>query len=146
MTDFQFMAGLRPELAALALAHRQACEEAGIPLVFLSGLRSPEEQMALYTKGRAVEHGVWVVTDPHLVVTNALPDHTPHCIGAAYDCAPVLQPGHRIDWNRIDLFEKVGRLAPVGLTWGGSWPRFKDLPHFELTHWRTIPRVAPPIA
>ena len=139
MTDFKFMTGLRPELVTLAIQHRQACEAIGLPLVFLSGLRSAEEQMALYAKGRTVnEAGIWVVTDPHLIVTNALPDHTPHTIGAAYDAAPA--PGGRIDWNRIYLFERMGRLAPVGLTWGGSWPRFKDLCHFELDHWRTLPR------
>lgn len=131
------MAGLRPELAQLAIEHRAACEKVGLPLLFLSGRRSAEEQMALYTKGRSVtKDGIWVVTDPHLVVTMALPEHSPHCLGAAYDCAPV--PSHRVDWNRIDLFERVGRLAPVGLLWGGMWAKLKDMPHFELVGWRNL--------
>lgn len=139
MTDFQILAGLRKELVEMAIEHRAAVEkQLGIPFVIFSGRRSPEEQLALYAKGRKVTaDGLWVVEDPHLIVTNALPDHTPHVVGAAYDAAPA--PGHRIDWNRIDLFEKVGRLAPVGLTWGGSWPRFKDLCHYELTGWRHLP-------
>ncbi|HEY2848343.1 MAG TPA: M15 family metallopeptidase [Gemmatimonadaceae bacterium] len=142
MTDFKLFAGLRKELVEMAIAHRAAVEaQLRIPLVFTSGRRSPEEQMALYVRGRAIENGVWVVTDPHLVVTNALPDHDPHVVGAAYDCAPA--PGHRIDWQRIDLFEKVGRLAPVGLTWGGSWPRLRDLGHFELSGWRHLPPQDP---
>jgi len=143
VTDFKLFVGLRKELVEMAIAHRVACEAIGLPLVFISGRRSPEEQTALYARGRSVNAaGIWVVTDPHLVVTNALPDHDPHVIGAAYDAAPA--PGHRIDWNRIDLFEKVGRLAPVGLTWGGSWPRFKDLCHYELTGWRHLPPPEPP--
>lgn len=146
MSDFKIFAGLRNELAQMAIEHRAACEAIGLPLVFISGRRSPEEQMALYVKGRSVnKDGIWVVTDPHLVVTNALPDHDPHVIGAAYDCAPA--PGHRIDWNRIDLFERVGRLAPVGLTWGGSWPRLRDMCHFELSHWRQLQeQETPPVA
>lgn len=143
MTDFKLFAGLRKELVELAIAHRTAVEkQLGVPFVIYSGRRSPEEQMALYVRGRSVnKDGIWIVTDPHLVVTNALPDHDPHVLGAAYDAAPA--PGHRIDWNRIDLFEKVGRLAPVGLTWGGSWPRLKDLCHYELTGWRNLPPPLP---
>jgi len=30
------------------------------------------------------------------------------------------------------FFEKAGRIGEsIGLTWGGSWTSFKDLPHFE---------------
>lgn len=139
MSDFKILAGLRKELAEMAIEHRAAVERLlGLPFVIFSGRRSPEEQLALYAKGRKVTaDGLWVVDDPHLIVTNALPEQSAHSVGAAYDAAPA--PGHRIDWNRIDLFEKVGRLAPVGLTWGGSWPRFKDMCHYELTGWRHLP-------
>lgn len=130
------MAGLNPELAALAIRHRTACERAGIPLVFLSGRRTWQEQMDLYAKGRARTAEGWIVVDAHEVVTMALPDRDPHCIGAAYDCAPA--PGHRVDWNRLDLFQRVAQLAPAGLVWGGTWPKLRDLSHYEMVGWRTL--------
>lgn len=142
MKDEDFFAGLRPELAVLARMHRNNCHAQGISVVFTAGFRSPESQMLLYERGRAWERGLgWHVTDPHLVITNAVPDHAPHCRGAAYDCAPV-DAYEKIDWSNHALFEAVARFAPHGLVWGGSWPRLKDLDHYELSGWRTLPMPA----
>lgn len=146
MKDAAFFVGLRPELADLARIHRDRCANVGLPVVFTSGFRAPATQMALYEEGRAWQRGIgWHVVDPHLVVTNAIPEHAPHCRGAAYDVAPIDQH-EQIDWKRIDLFEAVARLAPPGLVWGGSWRRLKDLPHYELVGWRNLPMPATPAA
>lgn len=138
MDDAHFIAGLRPELAELAQLHRRRCHAMGISIVFTAGWRSPQEQTALYEKGRAWERGIgWHVIDPHLIVTNAVPEHAPHCRGAAYDCAPIVN--EHIDWNNHALFDAVSRCAPPGLLWGGTWPKLKDLPHYELPGWRSLP-------
>lgn len=137
MTDSEFFSGLLPEMAQLALLHRNACHAHGISIVFTAGWRSPAAQMALYEKGRVHTAAGWSVIHAHEVVTNATPEHAPHCRGAAYDCAPVVN--ERIDWNNLALFEAVAKFAPPGLTWGGVWPKLKDLPHYELPYWRGLP-------
>jgi peptidoglycan L-alanyl-D-glutamate endopeptidase CwlK len=131
------LAGLLPELAALARLHLGRCSARGITVALTSGWRSPMEQIALYAKGRARTPTGWVVTDQRVIVTNALPDKAPHCRGAAYDICPIV--AERAAWDRLDLFQAVADAAPPGLVWGGSWPRFKDLPHYELPSWRSLP-------
>jgi hypothetical protein len=139
VTDAAFFAGLLPQLADLARAHRARCEAHGLKLVWISGFRSPAEQIANYAKGRKQNlDGSWSIVDDHQVVTRALPKDAPHCRRAAYDVAPVDQH-ERIDWNRLDLFQAVASHAPPGLIWGGSWPKLKDLDHFELPGWRFLP-------
>lgn len=139
--DEQLLAGLLSALAGKARAHLARAEAAGIPMRLISGRRTPREQLDLYAKGRELREGVWVVTAPELVITRALPDQSPHCAGAAYDAAPV-GPGGQVLWERLDLFEQLGQLGQdVGLVWGGSWPRFRDMPHFELRRWRSLPAV-----
>jgi peptidoglycan L-alanyl-D-glutamate endopeptidase CwlK len=139
MDDAKFFGGLLPETAELAKKHRWRCEEHGLHIVFTSGWRSPDEQKALFQKGREYQDGIgWTVVNSHQVVTNATADHAPHCRGAAYDCAPV-DDKERIDWNRLDLFVSMAKYAPTPLIWGGTWPKLKDFPHFELPNWRGLP-------
>lgn len=145
MNDATFFAGLVPDAARAARAHRDACHGQGLSVVFLWGLRTWSQQMDLYAEGRAMTARGWVVVDEKLVVTHALPDQSAHCRGAAYDVAP-LDQHDRVDWKRLDLFQAVAELAPVGLTWGGTFPS-PDNDHFELTTWRDYPFLsAPPIS
>jgi hypothetical protein len=137
MYDADFFSGLVPELASLARQHRSACEAKGLHLVFVEGRRTFDQQMAKFDQGRARTLAGWKVVDASKVVTLALPMQSPHCRGAAYDCAPTDQH-ERIDWLRLDLFKAVADLAPAGLTWGGTFP-IHDLDHFELSTWRSIP-------
>jgi peptidoglycan L-alanyl-D-glutamate endopeptidase CwlK len=132
------IAGLLPELAAKARTHLSRCEAEGLAIALTAGWRSPEEQMVLFTKGRICEDGAWSVVDPKRVVTNATPEHAPHCRGAAYDLVPIV--AEKPAWDRLDLFAEVGRIGKaLGLVWGGDWPKLKDMPHFELPNWRGLP-------
>lgn len=52
----------------------------------------------------------------------------------AFDAAP-----WPVDWNDIQRFDEMGKVmleaakkVGVALTWGGSWTKFKDRPHFEI--------------
>lgn len=133
------LVGLLPELAEKAREHLRRCAEKQIAVALTSGWRSPQEQMALYEKGREINSaGVWHVIDPRLVVTNAMPSQAPHCRGAAYDMVPIVN--EKAAWDRLDLFQAIADCAhDLGLVWGGSWTRFKDMPHFELPYWRGLP-------
>lgn len=133
------LSGLLPELAEKAREHLRRCDVKGIHIALTSGWRSPEQQIALYMKGREKgPDGQFHIIRPHEVVTNAMPSQAPHCRGAAYDVCPVVN--EKAAWDRLDLFQAIADCAhDLGLTWGGSWPRFKDLPHFELPYWRSLP-------
>lgn len=89
-----------------------------------SGLRSLEQQAALYAQGR---------TSPGLIVTKAPPGLSAHNWGLAVDFAyfdPSFQgqePWDKADW---DFYGKTVQSIP-GLDWGGIW-KFPDKPHAEL--------------
>jgi peptidoglycan L-alanyl-D-glutamate endopeptidase CwlK len=137
VTEESLISGLLPDLQSLARRHASAARDVGLDVMFTAGRRSGREQTELYGHGREFVNGAWVVTAPHLIVTNALPDKAPHCRGAAYDLVP--RVGGRPNWDRLDLFARLGAIGGgLGLIWGGSWPRFKDLPHYELPDWRTL--------
>src|SRR5437868_3369367 len=134
--------GLHLDLQPKAREHRRRCETRGIELLFTAGARSWAEQMKLFEQGRAASPHGWVVVDAAKVVTNATPEHAPHCRLAAYDVVPIVK--ERPAWDRLDLFAEVGRIGKeLGLVWGGDWPKLKDCPHFELPNWRELPLPGP---
>lgn len=139
MKPEDILKGLLPDVAAKCRQHLKLCADKGIVLLLTSGWRSPEEQVRLFTKGRLQDPNIgWHVVDPKRVVTNALPEQSAHCRGAAYDIVPVIN--ERAAWDRWDLFEIVGTVGEnLGLLWGGRWPKLKDMPHFELPNWRGLP-------
>lgn len=97
--------------------------------------RSPAEQFELYKKGRRLdEDGKWYLQDRGKRVTNA--------DGVTAISKHNMQPARAVDvvvvlagkylWAEEE-YEPLGPLAiEVGLVWGGTWPRFRDLPHLEL--------------
>ena len=129
---------LHPTLQRLAREHLHRAELAGLVVVMTAGFRSPAEQLALYAKGREWQHGQWILVDASQVVTHALPEHGPHCRGAAYDLCPLVN--EHCAWDRLDLFQRLGEIGEgLGLTWGGRWAKLKDMPHFELVGWKLLP-------
>lgn len=94
------------------------------------GMRSFEEQEALYAKGRTDLSGP--------IVTNARPGLSYHCYGLAFDAAfigadPYLEK-EPADMKR-DLWKLYGEVGQShGLRWGGSFRLANgsnDLPHLE---------------
>lgn len=135
--------GLVPELADLAREHRRRAEMLGLSIVFTAGKRTWDEQMRDYEKGRARSPAGWIITDPHAVITKALPDVDPHVRAAAYDLVPIVN--EKAAWDRLDLFDELGRIGEeLDLVWGGRWPHLVDRPHFELKNWRELPVPTPP--
>jgi D-alanyl-D-alanine carboxypeptidase len=120
--DSQRLAGLHPAVATLAQELLQRASERGIALRISRGYVSFEEQNALYSRGR---------TTPGPRVTNARGGQSVHNFGIAFDVVPIV--GGKVAFDRRDLFETVGAIGrELGLTWGGDWKQFRDLPHFQL--------------
>lgn len=117
----QKLKGLTPITAKKAVALYLACKEKGINITITSGLRTFEEQERLYAQGR---------TAPGNIVTYLRGGESYHNTGKAFDIAIVGKDG-QIDWESPD-FNKAGRIGEsLGLTWGGSWKKFVDKPHFQ---------------
>lgn len=119
------LAQVNPVLAAKVKMMAANLEAQGITIIVVQGLRTIEEQDALYAKGR---------TTPGKIVTNARGGQSWHNYGCACDCAP-LNPDGSIDWNASHPQWKAMEAAgmAVGLVSGANWVRFVDAPHFQLT-------------
>jgi len=105
--------------------------EAGlnITLRITQGLRTMDEQQTLYDLGR---------TKSGSIVTNAKPGSSYHNYGLAIDL--VVMVDGKLDWN-YDMGKLVPYAIKQQITWGGSWRKFKDKPHFEKTfgiNWRDM--------
>jgi len=125
----QRLSRLHPVVQARAAAFLELCAHAGLSVLVSQGLRTWEEQDALYAKGRTVAP----IGRKH-VVTMAKGGQSYHNFGLAFDIV-VLDAVGKADWNTAhpgwSIAGAVGR--SVGLDWGGDWPRFKDWPHFQYT-------------
>src|SRR5438132_7100020 len=126
----EVMPALRDKILMLA----GALKPQGITLEVIEGLRSWQESDVLFEEGRELRNGVWVITDPRKIVTNARGGYSWHNLGMAVDCAPELIEGE-IDWNgdhpQWKKMENAGIL--LGLKSGANWKRIVDCPHFQLT-------------
>lgn len=130
---------LHPIVAAKVRAFLGLAEQAGIPLLVTQTYRSPEEQAALYAKGRDAEGRI---VDATKVVTNAPPGTSAHEYGMAVDVVPLKPNGKPWwtapagIWNQLyKLAEQVG-LDALGDRWGEyvSW----DKGHFQEPGWKYL--------
>ena len=115
---------VHPVLAAKIRSMADTLAGEGITIRVTQGLRTWDEQAALYAQGRTI---------PGKVVTNAEPGSSYHNFGLAVDVVPMtaLGPDWNVDhpaWKRI---VEVGQ--SVGLVSGSLWRTFPDYPHFQLT-------------
>ncbi|TRX71499.1 M15 family metallopeptidase [Carboxylicivirga sp. M1479] len=102
-------------------------------VIISQGVRTKEQQLALYKKGRKKgDDGKYYITDKKKVVTYTM--KSKHLDGKAIDIAFIKDK--KCDWS-TDLFKdfwmilnKVDVLKSI--TWGGNWRRFKDYPHFQV--------------
>lgn len=123
------IAKLEPIVQTKARALLDAARAQGIELTVTQGLRTYAEQDALYAQGR---------TAPGPKVTNAKAGHSWHNFGLAFDVA-VMQGGQPTWPNDQPLWNKIGELGKAqGLTWGGDFQSFKDMPHFQYTGGLTL--------
>lgn len=127
------LAQVYPRLAGKVREMAELLAKDGIQILVVQGLRTWEEQDALYAKGRFT---------PGQKVTNAKGGSSYHNFGLAVDCAPIDAAGH-IDWSASHpnwlRMEDVGE--SVGLVSGAMWRTLPDAPHFQLTG--KYPEAAP---
>ena len=115
------IATLLPEVRQMARTLVQKAAQGGIRIKVISGLRSYQEQDALYAFGR---------TTPGEIVTNARAGHSHHNFGTAFDVG--VFEGNRY-LAASPKYRAVGVLGvDLGLEWGGNWKDFVDQPHFQL--------------
>jgi hypothetical protein len=104
-------------------------EGLNITLRIVQGLRTFEEQDALYQQGR---------TTPGKIVTYSPAGTSYHNYGLAIDVVPIT--GHVVNWDY--KFRNLVKFAtPLAITWGGDFLKLKDLDHFEKKmgyNWRTL--------
>lgn len=125
----QRLSTLHPTVRARAVAFLQLCAQGGLSVMVSQGLRTWEEQDALYARGRTVPP----IGRKH-VVTKAKGGQSYHNFGLAFDIV-ILDALGKADWNPAHPgWRTAGGLGrSVGLEWGGDWTGFKDLPHFQYT-------------
>lgn len=100
-----------------------------ITLRVVQGMRTIDEQNALYAQGR---------TKPGAIVTNAKGGSSYHNYGLAIDLVEMKAGKANWDFNYSLLLPFAEK---YNLVWGGNFKSIKDKPHFELTfglNWRTL--------
>ena len=122
--------GLNPQLLERVDRVLAAMGALGFPMKIIQGLRTTEEQQALFAQGR---------TKPGKKVTNCdgVRNKSNHQaaedgLGRAVDCAFV--KGGLVVWEGPwDAYGAAGKA--VGLRWGGDFKSLPDRPHMELPLW-----------
>jgi len=130
---------LEPATRAMCDAFLTTCERLMLPPVRITHtLRTMDEQLHLWAKGRKRTPEGWVVVDRTQVVTRARPGQSAHNVGAAFDICVV---GHDPYPDDDALWGAYGNAGEsVGLVWGGRWKNIVDKPHFERREWRSLPQ------
>jgi LysM repeat protein len=130
------LARVHPGLAARGRSMLDLCAQAGVTLLVTQGLRTWEEQDALYAKGRTV-----APIGKKSIVTNARGGQSYHNFGLAFDIV-VLDSVGKASWDDTHpgwrTAATIGK--SLGLAWGGDWKTFKDTPHFQYTGGLSLPR------
>lgn len=115
------IATLLPEVQPIARTLVQKAAASGITIRIISGLRTYEEQNALYAQGR---------TAPGNIVTNARGGYSNHNFGIAFDVGVFERNKYLPDSPK---YKAVGALGmDLGLEWGGNWKTIVDQAHFQL--------------
>lgn len=121
------LAQLHPIVAIRGRAMLELCTQAGVAVLVTQGVRTWEEQDALYARGRTVPP-----IGPRHIVTKAKGGQSYHNFGLAFDIV-VLDAVGKADWDATHpAWTRAAELGKsVGLEWGGDWKGFKDRPHFQ---------------
>jgi peptidoglycan L-alanyl-D-glutamate endopeptidase CwlK len=120
------LATLHPDLhyraATFVAAAKNLAAQRNLDVKCICGLRSFDEQAALYAKGR---------TAPGKIVTKAPPGHSMHNYGLALDLAVFSKDGKTYHGSHA-LYRELGPLGEsLGFEWGGRW-KFVDEPHYQF--------------
>jgi peptidoglycan L-alanyl-D-glutamate endopeptidase CwlK len=120
------LATLHPQVQAVMrsflVAAKAIAAKSGLEVKAISGLRTYQEQDALYAKGR---------TAPGSIVTKARGGYSNHNFGLAIDIGVFSADGKKY-FGEHKLYDELGPLGQsLGLEWGGAW-KFRDEPHYQF--------------
>ena len=119
--------GVHPRLIEKIERVLKAMEALGQPMFVCQGVRTTEQQQALYAQGRTRPGAV--VTKADGVVNKSNHQVKADGFGHAVDCA--FQNGE--PFGEFQPWKTYGACCDaVGLIWGGSWKTILDRPHAEL--------------
>ena len=127
---------LHPAVRTRGAALLELCSHSGLAILVSQGMRTWEEQDALYAKGRTIPP-----LGPKYFVTRAKGGQSYHNFGLAFDIV-VLDAVTKAGWDdNHPGWRRAGALGKsVGLAWGGEWARLKDLPHYQYTGGLSLPQ------
>ena len=127
---------LHPAVRTRGAALLELCSHSGLAILVSQGMRTWEEQDALYAKGRTIPP-----LGPKNFVTRAKGGQSYHNFGLAFDIV-VLDAVTKAGWDdNHPGWRRAGALGKsVGLAWGGEWARLKDLPHYQYTGGLSLPQ------
>lgn len=108
------------------------------------GVRTPVDQLRLYSQGRILQAGIWTVVGK--TVTKAMSaEDSAHGHAGAVDLWVVLNGRVQLDEKKPEVLRAYKRLGELGeqqgLQWGGRWVDPVDYPHFYVPDWRQLPLV-----
>lgn len=120
------MQGLHPDLYAVII---HAIGITPVDFGITQGVRTKEEQEALYAQGRTKPGKIvtWTMNSKHL--------KQPDGYGHAFDVGAFLNG--KLTWEEkyyddiADVILKAAKDVGVNIKWGGTW-KTPDRPHFEL--------------
>lgn len=126
----------RVKAEAFLAAAQPILNKHGVTAEVISGLRSWQQQSALYAQGR---------TKPGRIVTNARPGSSWHNYGLAIDLG-LFAGGKYLDEaapSRADkIYRELGAVAvSMGIEWAGNWKSFTEGPHFQWTAGQTLSQL-----
>lgn len=118
---------LQPAFKAKVERWLEMLKAAGLEVRITETLRTFERQSDLYAQGRS---------RPGPRVTNAPAGHSNHNFGYALDCYPLVGSKLILNFDRVPEAMQVMVMAAsfaaqCGISWGGNWKSFRDLPHFQ---------------
>jgi peptidoglycan L-alanyl-D-glutamate endopeptidase CwlK len=129
--------GIHPDLVRVM---NEAIKDTPVDFIITDGVRTTEQQQALYNKGRtkeSKEKGEKVVTNCDGIKNKS--NHQPKIDG--YGHAVDLYPYYNgsVQLNDVaklrivaDHIKVCAKKLGVKVDWGGDWKSLKDYPHFEL--------------
>lgn len=133
LVTIQRLNELHPKVSNRALRVFMTAWDEGLYFRCTCGVRTPQEQHALFEIGRG---------RPGKKVTNADAWQSYHNYGLAFDVGLLTKDKKTIVWKmdadqnfdeKPDWMQFVAIAKKEGFDWGGDFKSFKDAPHFEMT-------------
>jgi peptidoglycan L-alanyl-D-glutamate endopeptidase CwlK len=121
---------VHPALSARVCAMMERLAQSKVSILITQGLRTWEEQDALFAKGRTTPP----IGHEH-IVTNAKGGQSYHNFGLAVDIV-LLDALGKPNWDTEHAgWREAARVGKsLGLEWGGDWSAFPDIPHYQYTN------------